>query len=157
MNTTAGMPSLQERLATFWDRHWWHPRECDVDLNISHLGDSVVTRGAIDWLGIKRFDTAGPIVIERIRERARDNGWIGGTANHTVMCSSALLHLAEPGPVVDRASDVRCRVQEADGASWPGGTHSRAGFRDAGWYEARGCTTAHACESLALYLRAENA
>ena len=106
--------------------------------------------------GITRFGAARPVVLERIRERAEESGQIGGTANHTVMCASALLHLGERGPVVDRAIDFLCRAQDADGA-WPGGPHFWAGFRDAGWYESRSYTTALACESLALYQKAENA
>lgn len=179
-----------KRLGTFWHGHRWHPRDIDVVINIhvvTYLGDTAVTRGAIDWIletidageeeardkwyhdcstfylaqgracarGITRVGTARPIVVERIRERSEESGRIGGTASHTAMCSSALPDLGERGLLLDRATDYLGRVQDPDGA-WPGGAHVWAGFRDAGWYESRSSTTALACESLDLFLRAND-
>ena len=92
---------------------------------------------------------ARPTIVERIRERQDADGQIGGSAMHTVMSASALLHLGEKGPHVDRAIDYLCHTQDADGA-WPGGPHWWGGLRDAGWYESRCYTTALACEALAL-------
>lgn len=99
--------------------------------------------------GITRFGVARPTIVERIRERQDADGQIGGSAMHTVMSASALLHLGEKGPHVDRAIDYLCHTQDADGA-WPGGPHWWGGLRDAGWYESRCYTTALACEALAL-------